>query len=50
LRKRVKDGACIQIGIGSMPNAVAHHLADKNDLGVHTEMLCDALVDLFNAG
>jgi len=50
IAERVKDGACIQIGIGSMPNAVAHHLADKNDLGVHTEMLCDALVDLFNAG
>jgi len=47
---RVRDGSCIQIGIGSMPNAVAKYLSDKNDLGVHTEMLADSLVDLFNAG
>ena len=34
----VHDGDCIQLGIGSMPNAVGHHLMDKKDLGLHTEM------------
>lgn len=47
---RVPDGACVQIGIGGMPNAVAKYLGDKNDLGVHSEMLADSMVDLFNAG
>ncbi len=47
---RVPDGACIQIGIGGMPNAVAKYLGDKNDLGVHSEMLANSMVDLFNAG
>jgi len=46
----VTDGACVQIGIGGMPNAVAKYLTDKNDLGVHSEMLADSMVDLFNAG
>jgi len=47
---RVPDGACIQIGIGGMPNAVAKHLMDKKDLGVHSEMLTDSMVDLYEAG
>ncbi len=47
---RVPDGACIQIGIGGMPNAVAKYLNNKNDLGVHSEMLADSMVDLYNAG
>lgn len=50
IAERVPDGACIQIGIGGMPNAVAKYLTDKNDLGVHSEMLADSMVDLFNAG
>ncbi len=35
----VSDGDCLQFGIGSLPGAVADALADRNDLGVHTEML-----------
>lgn len=47
---RVPDGACIQIGIGSVPNAVAKYLKDKKDLGVHSEMLTDSMVDLYYDG
>jgi 4-hydroxybutyrate CoA-transferase len=46
----VEDGSCIQIGIGGIPNAVANFLMDKKDLGVHSEMLADSMVDLYNAG
>jgi 4-hydroxybutyrate CoA-transferase len=47
---RVPDGACIQIGIGGMPNAVAKYLHGKKDLGVHSEMLTDSMVDLYYDG
>jgi acyl-CoA hydrolase len=48
----VEDGACVQIGIGGMPNAVCSLLADSGvqDLGVHTEMLTDGIVALYKAG
>ena len=46
----VEDGSTIQLGIGGIPNAAALFLADKRDLGVHTEMLSDAIVDLVEAG
>jgi acyl-CoA hydrolase len=48
----IEDGACLQIGIGGMPNAVCSLLRDANvrDLGVHTEMLVDGIVDLIEAG
>jgi acyl-CoA hydrolase len=48
----VDDGACLQIGIGGMPNAVCTMLkqAGVRDLGVHTEMLGDGLLDLIEAG
>jgi len=46
----VPDGACIQIGIGSVPNAVAKYLHGKKDLGVHSEMLTDSMVDLYYDG
>jgi acyl-CoA hydrolase len=48
----VEDGACLQIGIGSMPNAVCSILKDAGvrDLGVHTEMLSDGIIDLYEAG
>lgn len=42
----VEDGATIQLGIGGIPNAAAQQLKDKNDLGVHTEMLVDSMKDL----
>jgi 4-hydroxybutyrate CoA-transferase len=46
----VQDGATIQLGIGAIPAAVALCLRDKVDLGVHTEMFTDAIVDLVEAG
>jgi len=48
----IADGACVQIGIGAMPNAVCELLAQSSvkDLGVHTEMFVDSLVSLCEAG
>jgi 4-hydroxybutyrate CoA-transferase len=46
----VDDGATLQMGIGSIPEAVATLLTHKVDLGVHTEMLADWCVDLAEAG
>jgi 4-hydroxybutyrate CoA-transferase len=46
----VPDGATIQLGIGSIPAATALALVDHHDLGVHTEMFTDAVVDLVERG
>lgn len=48
----IPNGACLQLGIGGMPNAVGSLIAksDLKDLGVHTEMYVDAFVDIANAG
>jgi len=48
----VEEGACLQIGIGGMPNAVCSLLLESGvgELGVHTEMLTDGIVDLYKAG
>jgi acyl-CoA hydrolase len=48
----IHDGACIQLGIGGMPNALGMMIADSDlkDLGVHTEMLVDSFVDIVEAG
>ena len=46
----VPDGATLQLGIGAIPAATALALRDKHDLGVHTEMFTDAVVDLVEAG
>jgi len=48
----IDDGACLQIGIGGMPNAVCTMLkeAGVRDLGIHTEMLVDGMIDLWEAG
>ena len=48
----IEDGSCLQIGIGGMPNAVCGLIADSaiTDLGVHTEMLTDGIIDLYRAG
>jgi acyl-CoA hydrolase len=48
----IDDGACLQIGIGGMPNAVCSLLMDSHipNMGVHTEMLTDGIVDLYRAG
>lgn len=46
----VEDGSTLQLGIGSLPNAVLQCLAGKHDLGVHTEMFSDGIVDLIESG
>lgn len=46
----VNDGDTIQLGIGAIPDAAAQALMTKHDLGVHTEMLTNSLVDLVEAG
>ena len=50
--EEMEDGSCIQLGIGAMPNTVGTMIAqsDLKDLGVHTEMLVDAYVDMYDAG
>lgn len=49
---QIPNGACLQLGIGGMPNAVGSLIAesDLKDLGVHTEMYVDAFVDIAKAG
>lgn len=46
----IEDESTLQLGIGGIPNAVAVALRDKHNLGVHTEMLSDSLIDLYRAG
>ena len=46
----VPDRATLQLGIGAIPAATAMALTDKHDLGIHTEMFTDAVVDLVEAG
>ncbi|MFO0798664.1 MAG: acetyl-CoA hydrolase/transferase C-terminal domain-containing protein [Gemmataceae bacterium] len=46
----VPDRACLQLGIGGIPNAVLARLNNKQDLGVHSEMLADGFVDLVGCG
>ncbi len=46
----VDDGACLQLGIGGIPNAVLARLAHRRDLGIHTEMFSDGVVQLIESG
>ena len=46
----VEDGSTLQLGIGAIPDAVLQSLKDKKDLGIHSEMISDGVVDLFEAG
>ncbi|MEO6025957.1 MAG: GNAT family N-acetyltransferase [Candidatus Binatia bacterium] len=46
----VPDGATLQLGIGEIPNAVAASLTHKRDLGLHTEMMSDNVLDLIDSG
>ncbi len=46
----INDGDCLQLGIGALPNAVANHLMDKKDLGLHTEMFTSAMGRMIRAG
>lgn len=52
IMQEIPDGACLQLGIGGMPNAIGAAIAksDLKDLGVHTEMLVDSFVDMYEAG
>jgi acyl-CoA hydrolase/GNAT superfamily N-acetyltransferase len=46
----IDDGACLQTGIGKIPGAVLANLTDKNDLGLHTEMFSDAVIEAIQRG
>ncbi|MBO6248565.1 MAG: acetyl-CoA hydrolase/transferase family protein [Bacteroidales bacterium] len=46
----VQDGACLQMGIGSLPNALAAQLGSHKDLGIHTEMFADGVLGLIRKG
>jgi 4-hydroxybutyrate CoA-transferase len=46
----VEDGSTLQMGIGAIPDAALLRLRDKQDLGIHTEMFSDRVVELFEAG
>jgi 4-hydroxybutyrate CoA-transferase len=50
IARLVDDGATLQMGIGSIPDAVLRRLTHKQHLGVHTEMFSDGLVELYEAG
>ena len=46
----IPDGATMQMGIGAIPDAVLKYLMHKRDLGIHTELFSDGVIDLFEAG
>lgn len=46
----IGDGACLQMGVGALPNLVCAKLADRRDLGIHSEVLCPGMVDLILSG
>lgn len=46
----IPDGATMQLGIGAIPDAVLKHLYTKKDLGIHTELFSDGVIDLVEAG
>jgi acyl-CoA hydrolase len=46
----IEDGSTLQMGIGGIPDAVLFYLQDKNDLGIHTEMFSDGIMELVKAG
>ena len=50
IAERVPDGACIQLGTGGMGNAMGHNLSCRKDLGIHTEMFVETMVELMKCG
>ena len=50
LSRYVRDGDTLQMGIGAIPNAVLLHLNDKHDLGIHSEMVSDGVIELYRNG
>ncbi|HEX2173728.1 MAG TPA: acetyl-CoA hydrolase/transferase C-terminal domain-containing protein [Dehalococcoidia bacterium] len=50
LAPSIEDGSTLQVGIGGVPDAVAGLLMDRRDLGIHSGMITDVIVDLYRAG
>ena len=50
IAEMIPDGACIQLGIGAIPDATGMALKEKHDLGIHTEMFTDSMVELIACG
>jgi acyl-CoA hydrolase/GNAT superfamily N-acetyltransferase len=50
LSRYIRDGDTLQLGIGNIPDAVLKNLSDKNDLGVHSEMVSDGIIELYKNG
>ena len=50
ISKLIPDGATMQLGIGAIPDAVLKHLFEKKDLGIHSELISDGIIDLVEAG
>lgn len=50
IAERIIDGSTIQLGIGGIPNAVGKALLNKKDIGIHSEMFTDSMVELIEAG
>ena len=48
--KLINDGDCLQLGFGKIPDAILNFLEDKNDLGIHSEMISDGVMNLVNKG
>lgn len=46
----IEDGSTLQMGIGAIPDAVLNFLGDKRDLGIHTELFSDGVMELVNKG
>ena len=50
IAEQIPDGACIQLGIGAIPDATGMALKSKHDLGIHTELFTDSMVELIECG
>jgi 4-hydroxybutyrate CoA-transferase len=46
----IENGSTLQLGIGAIPDGVLHYLRDKRDLGIHSELFSDGVIDLYEAG
>lgn len=50
IAEMIEDGSTLQLGIGGIPNAITRFMLNRRDLGIHTEMFTDGMVDLYEAG
>ncbi|HGE71629.1 TPA: GNAT family N-acetyltransferase [Candidatus Poribacteria bacterium] len=50
INRLIENGSTLQVGIGTIPNAVLYGLQNKRDLGIHTELFSDSLIDLIESG